>query len=214
VRKWLEVFRKNLKLGIFFFIAAAVIFEVRKCSMRPLYDEISILKAQVEFNEQRLKKKDAELEIIVAGYERKIAELNGNIDSAMTVVARLEGADEKIRAQTIELARSEALITDKDELIGNLRKQIEAWKERFSLAEQRLAEKDRIIFALSEKYEAEHKIRLEISASLESWKAQYESLKTLNAKNEKRYLSEKRKRTAEKIIFASVAGIAIYSLIK
>ena len=86
-----------------------------------------------------------------------------------------EARDAEIALAQAEIAKKNAALKDKDKRIAtlegefanlpddaariaNLQAQVAAWKEKFSIAEGIIADKDKIIFDLTAKYEAEVKI--------------------------------------------------------
>ena len=113
--------------------------------------ELKIKEADLEI---RLKETDAKANEIIDQYEKRIAELQGNIDSSNTVISNLGGESSVLEAKIKSLERVQETITDKDELIQNLQSQVNLWKERFSLAQAEIEEKDKIIFSLTEQYES------------------------------------------------------------
>lgn len=94
-------------------------------------------------------------------------------------------ADKKIKELELAVAKKGKILTEKgseieeleeaydeaitkDEQIVNLQRQVQLWKEKFHIAENIIADKDAIIFSLTQKYEAEFVISNE-------WKSMYEN---------------------------------------
>jgi len=137
----------------------ALLFSIRGC--RELNSENAFLKGREAELVKIVEEKDMAIARIVANYEERIAAQQGYIDSANTVIVAHEGTDKELAEKNAKLRRAEATIQDKDELITNLRSQIETWGERFTLAQQIIEEKDKIIFSLKEQYALQVKITLE-----------------------------------------------------
>lgn len=210
----LEFLKANLKWVIILFIVLFLFFQIRGCREAKLNYEIGRLEAKVEAGEAALLVKDKFMEKAQKEHDEKIAELNGMIDSAQTVIMNLEGKDKELAGALQGLETAELTLIEKGELIVNLRSQISIWRERFDLSQKTIAEKDKIIFSLTEKYESEHRLRLEISADKESWKVQYFELKGLNDFYQDQIKKQKRESRLERIGMGVLAGLAAYVILK
>jgi len=120
--------------------------------------ELKIKEADLEI---QLRETDAKVNEAIDQYEQRIAELQGNIDSSNTVISNLEQESSGLEAKIKSLEHAQISIKDKDELIQNLQSQVHLWTERFSLAQAEIAEKDKIIFSLTEQYESAKEIIIE-----------------------------------------------------
>lgn len=125
-------------------------------------------------------KRIGELEALVRIQEDAEEMARDNIDAALDRIDTLTGENKKLMKH-IEVAELELVDTDRDvsrlekELIdaqdtgdtdvqiANLTDQVNLWKERFTLSQSIVADKDEIIFNLNEKYESQ----LEISVDFE-----------------------------------------------
>lgn len=163
-------------------VFALVLIGYKSCG---LYDKYSVLKGQYDALSQEYDdyKEGAlanieELRNIIAQRDEEIRIINSHIE-----IKEGEIADLHSRTDELEEAYSEAM--QDVAKIDNLTKQVSLWKQKFSLAETIIADKDAIIFSLNEKYEAQEKISLE-------WKTLYENEATL------RNLAEVRLKLADK----------------
>ena len=120
--------------------------------------ELKIKEADLEI---QLRETDAKANEVIDQYEQRIAELQGNIDSSNTFISNLEQESSGLEAKIKSLERAQINTKDKDELIQNLQSQVHLWTERFSLAQAEIAEKDKIIFSLTEQYESAKEIIIE-----------------------------------------------------
>lgn len=144
----------------------------------------------------------------------RIKELNEAVSKAKANVESLslslEGKDKKLE----KLENTYANLLDKDKKIANLEGQVDLWKQKFTIAQGIIAQKDEIIFSLTKKYEQQSKLT-------------YECEGLLSKETELRLLAEKRIETLHKSITASyftgkvktvlIGGLifaVIYSIVK
>lgn len=97
--------------------------------------------------------KDKEAADAIAQYEEKIALINGEIDSANTVIANLEAQDEARRHRIDTLEAEYASLQECEPRLVNMTSQRDEWRSRFSLCEDIVVQKDRILFSLGVKYD-------------------------------------------------------------
>lgn len=188
-------------------ICLVVIF--RSCSA-DLGSEIGRLKGEIEARDEQLEMKEQGLAEIKADRDRIEAEMNGAIDSANTHIANLEMEDSK-KSETISRLESEySQLYDKELQIKNLQVQVDMWKGRFSLAQDKLSEKDKIIFSLQEKYEVELELRKATQVVLEEYKISLKIRDELIAELEKKLRHTSRWRTLERLSFLGIAGLLLY----
>lgn len=122
----------------------------------------------------------------------KIDELNGAIDSANTVIVDLEKGQTKAGNTIVKLNDTLAQAKTDAEKVPILESLVKEWSNKFSLAQNQLAEKDKIIFSLTEKYESQVRISLQYTVD---WKNE----KALRELGEKRSsLQDKRIRSLER----------------
>jgi len=162
---------KKIKAGHWLALAGVLLllvifFSAKSCK---LYDESSILKGKYEAYRALAKEGVKQARIIIAEQEKKIKELEQEQIVSEENIEELEDEIIDLGLTTAELEAKRKELKDKDEIIANLDAQIAAWKEKFSLAQAVIGEKDKIIFSLTEKYEAQVKIT-------SSYKLMYEDL--------------------------------------
>ena len=142
-----------------------------KCGSPRKIDE---LKGQYEEANQIAKVEKQIKEEIIKEQQEEIEVLNTTIEVKNTTIAKKERSIVGLDGQVTDLEDAFDGLDDKDAKIDNLTKQVEAWKGKFSLAQSIIADKDEIIFSLTQKYNAQ----LIIS---NSYKDMYETL-TQNTK--------------------------------
>ena len=148
------------------------------------------------------------LEIVLRG--QKIELLEEDIAKKDLEDVERERRIEELEAEEIALVDE----GDKDNIIVNLRKQVNVWKERFSLAQDIIADKDKIIFSLRANYDTQVKITLEVTNKLKSEKALRLSAENVikEATKEIRRLKIDSKLKTGGI--AVIAGVLLYSVLK
>ena len=139
----------------------AVFFLLRSCSVT---DRYSILLGKYEALTQ------------VQEEAEKIAQENidlalENIDNLTSknkgLIRRIEIAEMEIVETDGDIARLENELLeaqdtgDKDAQISNLTEQVSTWKQKFTLAQNIISDKDKVIFNLNEKYESQLKISVD-----------------------------------------------------
>ena len=150
-----------------------------------LYDRYSELKGRYDalaeeydtYKDGALKRID-DLNETIEQLDETIAGINRDIDLKNDQLTDLH-------ARTDELESTYTKLTDLSEKVDNLETQVSTWKQKFTLAQSIIADKDAIIFSLNEKYEAQVEISL-------NWKTLYEHEATL------RTLAEVRLKLADK----------------
>ena len=147
----------KMKIGHFFALAALfllglIFFTVKSCN---LYDENSVLKGKYETYRTLAKEHTKLMQAAIAEQEKKIKELEQKQIIYEENIKKKEGQIASLHVTTGELKKQRRELTDKDAIIANLDTQVAAWKEKFSLAQSVIEEKDKIIFNLTEKYDAQ-----------------------------------------------------------
>jgi len=117
----------------------------------------------------------------------------------------------------VEIKELETLypsLKDKDEQIGNLKQQVNVWKEQFFLAQEIIAEKDNIIFSLTEKYN----VQVEIT---KQWVAKYDkefALRNLAEEgwknSEKRIIGLNLQSKVVKVLLVAASGYILYDKLR
>lgn len=164
-----------------------VLYMQKSCAMERenanLYKQYQIAKKDIEASHKSY-------QILRERSATQIKELDTRISLADANIASLslslEGKDKKLG----ELEKGYANLLDKDEKIVNLEGQVTLWKQKFTIAQGIIAQKDKIIFSLTEKYEQQSKLT-------------YECEGLLSKETELRLLAEKRIEVLHKSITAS-----------
>jgi septal ring factor EnvC (AmiA/AmiB activator) len=139
-------------------VLALFIFLQRGCNV---YDRYSELKGLYEGNKAEAEKEKQEAQKVIQELKKEIGEKDKLIALAEDNVIELKKRDE-YKTQDLEKLESEVVnLKDNGRIIENLIGQVAIWKQRFSLAQNQLAEKDKIIFSLTEKYDAQLKISIQ-----------------------------------------------------
>jgi chromosome segregation ATPase len=150
---------KYLKIvGVVAVVIWAIIGTQRACR---IYDENSILKGQYDAMKKAAEENKAAADQKIAELQKTIADKNKEIGEAQEIINNKNKDISKNHAKIVELEKEREGLKDKDATIVNLDKQVYYWKDQFSLCQQVIAEKDKIIFSLTEKYDAQVKISLE-----------------------------------------------------
>lgn len=204
---------KNIKnVAVVVTLSLAIVFLVMdKCGSSRKTDELKgqykeaseIAKAERIIKEEIIKeqnKKIEEQDLLIAEANREVEIKNDHISSLGNTVAELE--------------EEFGNLTDDEAKIDNLTKQVEAWKEKFSISQSIISDKDAIIFSLNQKYKSQMVISL-------SWEESYKSIQRLVE------ISEKQVNELEKIngrlkltsglktgVVLTMAGVVLYSLLK
>jgi len=155
--------------------------------------------------------------------QKEIKELEADIternEEIITVVADVIAKEEKIQelhvvTQKLEKTLLSATQISKDDIIGNLKEQVTAWKDKFAIINAVVKDKDEIIFNLQAKYDAQVKISI-------NYKSLYEKTNELAEKQEFRIkVLEGKQRTSQLIsrvktvLITGLAGYVAYGVIK
>ena len=172
--------------------------------LRGQYEEASRI-AEVE---KRIK------EETIREQQEKIGTLDATIVVLNTTIAKKEENIGQLGGTIVNLEEEFSNLTDKDEKIANLVSQVTIWKEKFTLSQGIIKDKDSVIFSLNGKYDAQVKISF-------SYKDMYESVQDVLV------IRDKQVKELEKInrrlklasglktgIVVTMAGVVLYSLLK
>jgi len=207
------LFKMNIKnIIVVVALSLAIVFLLMdKCGSDRKADElkgeykkaIEIVEVEKRIKEETIKKQNK----IIEKQDLLIAESRKEVEIKNTHISRLGNT-------VAELEDEFGNLTDKDEKIANLVSQISIWKQKFTLTQSIIADKDKIIFSLNEKYESQLKIT-------NSYKAMYESIQGIVG------IRTKQVKELEKInrrlkltsglktgIVLTMAGVVLYSLLK
>jgi len=110
-----------------------------------LKDElVKVKEAEVKAKEEA-EKVIKEKEEVLEKYKAQQKELEEKSKELSQQQTELDKKADQLEKQFVEL-------TDKNAMIANLQEQVKLWKEKFSLAQKELANKDEIIFNLTNQY--------------------------------------------------------------
>jgi cell fate (sporulation/competence/biofilm development) regulator YlbF (YheA/YmcA/DUF963 family) len=139
------------------------------CDRAKLDHDIDYWRGRYEA-EKKLALATAEIHLkAIADQQKKIDELSGAIDSAYTVIANLE--EHKAQAETALADAREGWSSLSAEAQAKLIALDQAWQGKFDLLQAQDKEKDKIIFSLTQKYQAQLDISNRYSALWEQEKA-------------------------------------------
>jgi len=206
---------KNIvKYGLIAMLVFTILFlSVKSCN---IYDNYSVLKGQYNLlqteNNTLIKVSQKE----ITEYQNTIAERDTKIKeiSATIAVKNKKIQDLHIATQNLEDTLDFYTLIPNEDKIVNLRKQVEAWKDKFAIISTIVKDKDEIIFNLQEKYNTQLKISL-------NYKEMYEKSQRLVLLADKRLkLADKKIRnarlgsTVKTIALGAVGGYLIYKVVK
>ena len=201
------------KLLIFILGFAIIIFllAMDKCgnslkynNLRTEYNTLErMFKASAEISKEIIAEKEKEIAVA----DKKIKELESKIVAQNEAIAHLDNTIADVESAYDEEA-SPAM------QIANLKQQVQLWKNKFQLAESIIADKDKIIFSLTQKYEAQLSITHE-------WELKYDGAIKLNdnlnlqVKALKGQVNRLKIGSGTKNLLIVIAGgIIIYGLVK
>jgi len=201
-----------LRVGGAVLLTLAFVFTIRACR---LYDEVSVLKGKHEALRVAYADLDMKSRDYIAAAKSDIEARDKAIMEKEVEINRIRG---KVEAQDKTIAGLEAeyvnLGENKDAKIANLQAQVTAWREKFTLAEAVIAEKDAIIFDMTAKYDAQVKISAE-------WRGQYQRQAELHsvaleriAAMEKEWRGVRVGSRLKTYAIAAVTAGLVYSLVK
>ena len=161
--------KKNLPYIIGFLLVCGVIFLLfRLCN---LYDKNSVLHGQLgeakNIAEADAKLKDALIakqKVIIGQRDKEIAEKTETIGHMTNDI----GQKDSDLTQLVQKLHGLEAVGDLAAQVANLKEQIAVWSSKFSLAQEVIAEKDKVIAAWAAKFNAQVVIS-------ESWKAKYDA---------------------------------------
>ncbi len=192
-------------------VVAVMFLSLDKCGSSRKADE---LRGQYEGASEIAEVERRIKEATIEEQRKEIVVLNTTIVALNTTIVEKEESGTDLSGVVLDLELSYDTLNDKDEKINNLTKQVEVWKEKFSISQSIISDKDAIIFSLSQKY----KSQLIISISYEDM---YKSIQGVLV------IRDKQVKELEKInrrlklgsglktgIVITMAGVVLYSLLK
>lgn len=190
---------------------AIVFLMMDKCSSSRKADElkgeykkaVEIAKAERIIKEEIIKKQNKKIEeqdLLIAEANREVEIKNDHISS--------------LSDDVLDLELSYDTLNDKDEKIENLQEQVSVWKEKFSISQGIISDKDAIIFSLNEKY----KSQVTISISYEDMYKSIQDVLVIRDKQVKELekINRRLKLTSglKTGIVVTMAGVVLYSLLR
>lgn len=170
--------------------------------------QYSIINAQLD----KLKiEKEAEILTLVNQNE----ELNKEIGHATERIGTLESNVVTKDASLLNLEKEfTQLGDDKDAKISNLTEQVSIWKEKFTLAEKIISEKDVIIFSLTEKYNNQLKVSLDYKELYESVQGTNDLLQIGLGRANKQIVKLKVTNKIKNLACVVLGGIIAYKMVE
>lgn len=148
------------------------------CDRASVEDKLNYWKGQYQ-ELKNITEADEKIKLAaIADLEEKNSLLQGAIDSANTIIVNLEESQANADISISDLNTALVKAKTDAERVPILTALVDEWKDKFSLAQKEIAEKDRVIFSLTEQYQAE----MQISAN---YKVLWEKEHTLRLKCEK-----------------------------
>ena len=153
-------------------------------------------------------------EATIREQQEKIAEAMSTIAKINENVAKKDRNIAELGNTITDLEEEFGNLPDKDEKIDNLTKQVNLWKEKFTLSQSIIQDKDEIIFQLSKKYKSQLKIS-------NSYKDMYESVQGVlvirgNQVKELEKINKRLRLTSglKSGLAVMLAGLIVYNMIK
>ena len=191
-----------IKYGLYGVLLILVLFFVtRACSISDKYAQ---LKGTYETYRVLAKADNAIAKKTIEEQTKKIGQLTKDIADSEKVVESKKKDVQQLDGKVKDLEAKYALLEDKDAKIENLTEQVGVWQSKFSLAMEMVAEQDKVIFSLKEKYNAQ----LDISGE---YKGMYEREVSLH-KISRDLLSMAENKLRARGLFSNVKSVAVVAL--
>jgi len=198
--------KKNLPYIIGFLLVCGVIFLLfRSCN---LHDKNSVLRGQLG-EAKNIAKADAKLkDALIAKQNTIIGQANKEIaekDKAIGHMTDAIGQKDSDLTQLVQKLHGLEAVGDLAAQVANLKEQVAVWSSKFSLAQEVIAEKDKVIAAWAAKYDAQVTIS-------ESWKQKYEGETRLRMLAEKGWKASERRLRWTRIVGNVKSGLIVGAL--
>ena len=205
----IKTLSKWLAFGVV--LVFAIIFLSRSCRLTDRYSELrgayNTLKERAEIDKKELTQtimdnelRQRELDEVITGLEKKVAEKNKKIGQLTNEIGQLEGEFEAL--PTLE------------EKITNLQRQVSLWKDNFSLAQGIITDKDQEIFSMKEKYNQQLTV-IEVYKKNYNGEVRLREMAELRIEMaEKKLRSSKTWNTVKTMAIVALAGGLAYQLIR
>ena len=212
-----KTFRTLIICTVAVLLIWAVAGTYRSCKSTDLVEryesEIKVLRASAELA-------DAEYKKALDNATEEIGRLNEIVSHAEVVVTDLEGdiADRDnllsdLKAQLEALPNEDTIVTLRKR-VNILTETVEQWKEKFTLAEAIIAEKDTMIFALSAKYDTEHDAHLKLKVAYDVHLEYTDSLVAFNTELKRAYNRNRVVSTLKTAGLLTAGAVIIYTILK
>ena len=153
-------------------------------------------------------------EEIIKEQKEEIEVLNTTIEVKNTTIAKKEQSNAKLDNQVADLEREFGNLEQQDAKIGNLMQQVEVWKEKFSLAQSIIADKDEIIFSLTKKYNAQLIISNSYKDMYETFAQNTKKLQSIVTAQDWQIRKLRLTSGVKTGIVLGLAGLVIYGVVK
>jgi len=198
--------KKNLPYIIGFLLVCGVIFLLfRSCN---LHDKNSVLRGQLG-EAKNIAKADAKLkDALIAKQNTIIGQANKEIaekDKAIGHMTDAIGQKDSDLTQLVQKLHGLEAVGDLAAQVANLKEQVAVWSSKFSLAQEVIAEKDKVIAAWAAKYDAQVTIS-------ESWKQKYEGETRLRMLAEKGWKASERRLRWTRVMSNVKSGLIVGAL--
>ena len=193
-----------------FVLIVATIIGVRSCGQ-----DRKLAQLQADYKALSIKAQTDTLKAQsdISALQSTIASADAEIGVANAEISQRDERIKMLTSSATDLEKQLSGLTDRDAIIANLKAQVVVWKQDFTLAEQTIADKDKIIFDLTAKYDAQVKVAAD-------YKLLYEDQLPLvaNSAGQIKILTgqlarAKSESLAEKVIIGIAAGYIGYRLI-
>ena len=208
--------KKTMRIIVIALVILAMFLIAKNCK---LYTKQGKLKGEIALRDDLIKEGGKHLEAsdkalrgAEKAHSKQITALNGHIDSANTVIARLEDDDARKAERIRELEEELPKPSTAAEEIEYWKTWGEEWKGRFSLCSQVVGQKDEIVFSLRARVSAESQLRLQVDDSLSGYKTQVSLLETQLQSTASLVASLERKLRVNKVLKTG-AGVGLACLV-
>jgi len=213
---------KLLPLALVLAVGLAIVFLARSCDLGSKYAQekakYETYRALVRADAEVQARERAKQQALIEEKDREIATAHGKIDSLNGVLAVQEQTNSTLTEQAKLLKEQVQPVIDANPVLKayvfNLTEQINNLNGMVFTLKQTVAEKDKIIGAWEQKFNAQVVIS-------ETWKKQYEGESSLRAMSEQmvkglesRLKIERLKGRAWTVVAAVAGGYVVYSLVK
>ena len=174
----------------------------RSCKMS---DKYTRLQGKYDLLIEQKTAEQATLDQTIQEKTTEIAVLSGEVESLQETIIRRN-------VKQVALGKTISALESKAVSIPVLQEQVSVWKVRFSLAEQTIADQERIIFSLTGKYDAQVQISTAWEQKYKLEHTAWEACEDLNSQLRRDYLKVKALNKVGKFVTWGVIGVVAASL--